>query len=728
MSTKCSNTKYRFVLSVTLILISGVAAVIAQTPSPTPTPNEEKWGDFDVKSRVEFGVRGRKLDGSGDKFNSDWNYRSGFRVFNSSFSLETEKGTGKLFDSLLINSSGWASDPSGHVRVSVEKTGSYRFDTNIRRIKYFNSLNNHALGQHSQNTRNNIGDFDLTIFPQSEKLSFNVGYSYGRYFGPGFWNARNYRDDFVTPANTRNVSNDFRAGVQGRLLGFRMSFTQGYRYFRDRSNFELLAPTPGNNTTDTTVYNSFSRQMPGRGNAYYSLFNATRTFAKKLDFTARVIYSNTDTESQVIDRFTGRDNNNNFVDLDFYEIFANAKRTQTRGDLGISWRATDDFTISNTFSFDQFAVNGGESLRQTFTFRNPAGVAQPTRISTSAAYRVNDFKRYTNLVEGDYQINNRVGFHLGYRFTHRQVSVNGYDRNFVTNNNPSAVNNPTLQCPFTGTGTPNPLIFCENEENSTHTFIAGMKAKPVKHWVIFWDIEKGTADNVFTRIENYEFTNFRVRNRFTFDKLSLNLSAITKNNTNPAQTDNIPPVGFGPIVRSRIFSGSFDWTTRPELMFSGGYTYTHQTAKTPIYIRQTFPPSTTSVRVLGRSEYYVRDHFAYLDVSAQPHRRLSLYAAYRISKDTGQGDRPLTNPYPILLASNQTIVLSQPENIILSYPMQLQSPEVKAAFRISDRIDWNLGYQYFNYRERFQSVQNYRVHLPYTSLTIYFGREAAGSR
>lgn len=718
------NANYRLVLLLTLLLISGAATNRAQTP--TPTPSEEKWGDFDVSSRVEFGVRGRSLDGSSDKFLSDWNYRSGFRVFNTSFSLENKDGKGKLFDSLSVTSSGWGADPSGYARVSLEKIGGYRFDANIRRIKYFNSLNNHALGHHSQNTRNNIGDFDLTLFPQNENLQFTVGYSYGRYGGPGLWSARNYRDDFVTPANTRNVSNDFRAGVQAKLLGFKLSFTQGYRYYRDRSNFELLTPTPGNNTTDTTVFNSFSRQMPGRGDAYYSLFSAHRTFAEKFDLTTRVIYSNTGNESQVIDRFTGRDNSNNFVDLDLYEAFAKSKRAQTRGDLGLSWRATDDLTISNTFSFDQFAVNGGEDLRQTFTFRNPAGVAQPTRISTSTAYRVNDFKRYTNLVEGDYQVNNRVGFHLGYRFSRRQVAVNGYDRNFVTNNTPAAVNNAARQCPFAGAGTPNPLIFCENEENTTHTFIAGMKAKPVKRWVLFWDVEKGTADNVFTRIENYEFINFRVRNRLTFNKVSFNLSAITKNNTNPAQTDNIPPIGFGPVVRSRIFSGTFDWTANPELVFSGGYTYTYQTAKTPIYVRRTFPPSTTSVRVLGRSEYYVRDHFAYLDVSARPHRRLSLYAAYRISKDTGQGDIPLADGYPLLLASSQTITLSQPENIILSYPMQMQSPEVKAAFRINDRVDWNIGYQYFSYRERFQTVQNYRAHLPYTSLTIYFGREAVG--
>jgi hypothetical protein len=342
-------------------------------------------------------------------------------------------------------------------------------------------------------------------------------------------------------------------------------------------------------------------------------------------------------------------------------------------------------------------------------------------LTTSTAYRVNDFERYSNLSEADYQFGPRLGVHVGYRYTHRRVGVRGFDRNLITNNVPATVNNPLNECPYTGTGTANPLIFCEAEKNATHTFIAGMKAKPVKQWVVFWDVEKGEADNVFTRIENYEFTNFRIRNRFTFNKLALNLTAITKNNTNPAETDNIPPVGFGPVVKSRIYAGSFDWTPINELILSGGYTYTHQTAKTPVYIRRTFPPSTTSVRVLGRSEYYVRDHDVYFDVAANPFRRLSFYASYRYNKDNGQGDIPLTDPYPVLIGSSPTAVLNNPELIILSYPMKMLSPEVRMSLRINRRLDWNVGYQYLNYKEKFQSVQDYKAHLPYTSLTLYFG-------
>jgi hypothetical protein len=46
-------------------------------------------------------------------------------------------------------------------------------------------------------------------------------------------------------------------------------------------------------------------------------------------------------------------------------------------------------------------------------------------------------------------------------------------------------------------------------------------------------------------------------------------------------------------------------------------------------------------------------------------------------------------------------------------------------------VDWVVGYQYFDYKDRFAlsqfspefgNNQFYQAHLPYTSLKIYFGR------
>jgi hypothetical protein len=57
--------------------------------------------------------------------------------------------------------------------------------------------------------------------------------------------------------------------------------------------------------------------------------------------------------------------------------------------------------------------------------------------------------------------------------------------------------------------------------------------------------------------------------------------------------------------------------------------------------------------------------------------------------------------------------------------MSFQSPEARLAFKLHPRLDWNIGYQYYNYNESVlvgPRPQNYHAHLPYTSLRLYFGR------
>lgn len=676
-----SRTLFTLFLALACLLyINGSS--FAQTPQTSPTPAEEyEVGGYKLTSNVELGYRYLDLNGSENKYRSDMFYKKGFRVFDSSFSMESDEAKNGLFDSLLVKTSGWGADPTGFMRVNMERTGYYKFNANVRQVKFFSNLNNHALGEHTRNTKHDFGDFDLTLLPQNEKFRVNLGMSYDRNRGPGLWTVRAYSDEYAVNNDYDTRSNDFRIGVDTKLLGFNVSVLQGFRFFKDSSNYSITAPNPGNNPTNTSVLATYSREFPTTGKTYYTQFSAHRTFAKVFDFTANVVYSGTKTRSSMLEIITGRDNSNNFIDLDRYEISGDASRPQTRGDFAFTWLATEKLRISNTFTFDKFAINGGENLFQAAYRRNAAGNPLAVSIAKSTAYRVTDYRRFVNTLEADYQFNNSVAAHAGYRFTHRKAEITGYNYNLL--NAVSATN---------------PAFIVEDESNQTNTLIAGMKIKPLKNWVIFWDVEHGSADNVFSRVESYKFTNFRVRSRWSFDKFGLSLSAISKDNNNPSVTDEIPPREFGADINNRIYTGSFDWTPVSQLSLSTGYTYQHLTSETAIL----YPLG--SVRLIGISKYFVRDHYAFFDVAARPVDRLSIFASYRISKDNGQ------NEFSAL-----------PQNFFTSYPLQLQSPEVRVAFRITKNIDWNFGYQYFDYKERFQTLQDYRAHLPYTSLKIYFG-------
>jgi hypothetical protein len=109
----------------------------------------------------------------------------------------------------------------------------------------------------------------------------------------------------------------------------------------------------------------------------------------------------------------------------------------------------------------------------------------------------------------------------------------------------------------------------------------------------------------------------------------------------------------------------------------------------------------------------MRNNFFFIDAVTQVTRRATLYISYRINKDNGQGNR-LSDP------------TGDPGILVTSYPMSFQSPEGRLAIRINRQLDWNVGYQYYNYNESVlvgPRPQNYHAHLPYTSLRIYFGRK-----
>ena len=110
----------------------------------------------------------------------------------------------------------------------------------------------------------------------------------------------------------------------------------------------------------------------------------------------------------------------------------------------------------------------------------------------------------------------------------------------------------------------------------------------------------------------------------------------------------------------------------------------------------------------GFSQFFSRDHYGFIDVSANPIPRLTLYGSYRLSRDKGQGDR------------FSTVI----QNIIGSYPMRFATPEFRAAIRLTKHIDWSIGYQYYGYDDIQTPTQNYKAHLPYTSLRIFWGRNA----
>ena len=744
--------KILFIMFWVIALMFTATHLNAQTPTPTPSDG------YTVTSSIEFGVRGLVFDGSDEKFRSDLNYRPGLRIWDSSFTIKPVNENGKVFDTLQIKTSGWGADPSGFIRIGMDKTGAYRFDATIRQIKLINRVNNLTLGYHPSNTDRTFGDFDVTLFPEREEFRLRFGMSFNKAGGTRGASTRT-RDVFPIVEELNSDAGDLRAGFDTKLAGFKLTVTGGLRRFDDLGKFVINSRQVGVagscffgiciSPTDVNFINRLERRNPTSGDTEYGIFTMNRTFAEKLDLTGRFIYSQTNSKFSNVDNInydgqirlpTGVTSPALFVDANIFDIVGRSKRPQARGDIGLTYAATERIRLSNTFTFDQFTSFGDSNYYESVTARVQstglpftAGLPQPPNyLDTRTIYwRQNNLKRFTNTVEADFQVNNRLGFSIGYRFTHRKVVI-------------GLLNQPVkdlLNRPVAA-----PTFSFHEEENSAHIFLFGAKIKPTSNWTIYTKGERGSADNAFVRLANYDYTNVQVKSNLNYGKFTFNVFGSIRNNENPSRTADyrnssgaitLPAFDIIANVRTRLFSTYVDYVPDPRWTLSTGYTYSYLSSKTdtvvPLSLNASLPPNPVGNLgfLRGFSEFFMKDNYFFVDLSGQPTKRVSLYASYRYNNDKGQGSRAAT-----LM-----------ERFLSSYPFKSHTPEFRLAIKLTRNLDWNLGYQYNSYNEKLQfgyfpynelvntnvipanatypTNQNYRAHMPYVSLRFYFGGAAA---
>lgn len=709
------------------------------TPSKETVPTSqsvgEDAGDFTITSSIEFGYRGQRVDGDVNKFKSDLNYKAGPRLFDTTFLMKSKDGgKGDLFDTLLVTSTGWGADPYGNFRISMEKPDWYRFEGTYRRFKYYRYLNNIAnpnwlftpiptppnpiTGLHGYDVNTHMGDFDLTILPKNELIRFNVGYSPERYSGPAYTNYHYAGNDFWMLSDMKSRANDYRVGADGKLGPIDWTFLQGFRRFKDDSTIPLNQVTGLNVNTSAARATTFLRQEPTRGSINYTRFSMHSFVANKLDITGRIIYSKATSNSLLAENFAG--NNFNFritgwpptppaatpntTNPSFSNVAANVERPNTVGDIGITYLATDKFRLSDTFRVEDFTIDSMGTANNFFSITRPitGGTRTDTFTVTNAtAFKTIKYRKYLNTIEGDYQFTPKYSVHFGYRYgnRHEEQSLSGVN--------------------LGGNGAPAIPDEFEEETNHTHAFFGGFRARPAKNFTLYFDAEHGTADNVFTRIGNYDYTNVRAKSRWSPNRtLVFNFAFILRDNSNPSEIAGVSLNDFGVNLKTRVFSSSVDWMPNSNITVNGGYNYNWVNSDAIIDYFYQVPPAASVRHPNGMALYYQRLNYFFLDVVARLNRRMTLYTSYRISNDGGQGNR-LADP------------AGTPGTLITSYPMNFQSPEARLAIKINRHLDWNLGYQYYAYNESdflntfpgSPRAQNYHAHLPYMSLRLYFGRK-----
>ncbi len=134
---------------------------------------------------------------------------------------------------------------------------------------------------------------------------------------------------------------------------------------------------------------------------------------------------------------------------------------------------------------------------------------------------------------------------------------------------------------------------------------------------------------------------------------------------------------------ARTYTGSTSWNAKSWLSVDASYSKLHLDTVGGVAF---FAPVATS----GESIYISNIHAGNLGLRFPVTARADLYVGYNITKDTGDGASTApTSPAGQLLYSVQT------------FPLTYQTPMLRLSVKVTEKLRYNLGYQYYGYHEDF---------------------------
>ncbi|MEP6715126.1 MAG: hypothetical protein ABJC09_06105 [Terriglobia bacterium] len=647
------------------------AVILAQdTVAPTtgekvgPVRGENK-GDYNIVQSWEFGYRLASIGGNEGKYRSDVNYRNGLRLLSSYLTVNSADGHGKWFDEIVLSTQGLGNDPYESATVRVQKNRLYRYDMLWRQNEYFNPGLTVASGQHLEDTTHRWQDHELTLFPQG---SFRIRAGYGRVTQKGAALTTEQEFDSRSPIFPifRNITqqfDDYRLGGDVLLKGFRLTIQRRWEYFKEDTND--TGPAAAGLT-------GFTRAQPFRGNtpSWMGNLNAERTW---FTVNARLTYANgrgrfaQNETAMGPDRF-GASQNRQIV------ISGNGDRPIATGDFNVSVFPLSKFTLVNHTSVSNTRIEGSNFYQQfdnsTFSF-------------DAINFQFLGVRLITNATDARYRFSKTFDIFAGFRYADRLIR-----------------STEDLASP----GSPLAGVTAE-QSNHTKAGVAGASWLPMKNVRLHLEAELGRNDNPFTPVSlrNYH----ALRSKIQYRTKTLTAGATYQENYN---NNSIVITAYS--SRARIYSADASWNARSWVSIDGSYSKLHLDT---IGGLDFFAGSPRSTEITGAQSLYVSNiHAANLGLRFALKNRTDLYVGYNITKDTGDGRAAL---------APQADPVSQVLYNVQTFPLTYQTPLLRLSVRITDKLRYNVGYQYYGYKEDFGLFginQNYRAQTGYTSLLWSF--------
>lgn len=650
-------------------------AALAQPPvAPTTEPvgrvRGQDWSNYNIVQSWEVGVRWRTVDGNLGKYRSDINFGNGLRLLGSSFSMHSKDGHGRFFDELTLSTQGLGNDPYGSTILRLQKNQLFRYDLRWWRNDYFNPALPIAGGLQALDTRRRFQDHDLTLFPQGNFKLF-LGYSRNKQEGPGLSTVQLFDsrgDEFPLFRDVRRERNEYRLGGEVRLLGFRLNAFRGWDNFKEDTPFGAFTPSLGANPTDTTQLTGFRRAEPYHGNSPYWRVALFREGEGLYALNGRFSYTE-GRRNFVLDETaigTGR-----FGAAQNRQILAlgNARRPVATGNLNLTLFPGRRVTVTNHTAYYSLRMEG-DSRYQELDNRSLSFSVLP--------FQYLGIRTAANATDLNIRITEKAAVFAGYHYSDRRIA-----------------SIQDAQVP----GFPEPRPASFEQTNRLHSGVAGLRLRPWKRFSLQFDGEVGRADRPFYPVSEKNY--HALGGRADYRTRTLRLSAWMRTNYN---FNSASLTAFS--ARSRQYAADASWNPGSNFGFDAGYAKLHaDTAGGIAYFADRALES-------GQSIFISNLHTGYITARARVARRVDLLGGYTRIQDTGDGR---ATPAASRLGPDRAAFRAAQ-----TFPLAFDAPLARVSLRLHERLRFNVGYQYFRYREDFSRLQNYRAHTGYTSLLWSF--------
>jgi len=714
--SRCMNMKARkHWMSVALLLLALPLFALAQDDEPTSAGSV--WRGYVIQQSVDFGGRIADVNGNDQLYRTLVNLKSGPRLLGQDLTMRPMTRGEGFFDNLFLSSFGFGGDPNDMARLRIEKgkiynfVGLYRRDENFFDFNLFaNPLNlNQGIGAalktsnfdpttmpwyvnspHLQDTTRNMGDFNLTLFPQSP-IRVRLGYARNNNAGRVDTTMESPIRSLMTEYS-QSRSDRYQFGIDIRVMKrTTLSFDQFFEHDKVDPNYvdnnlsftlgsltgppiDIGIPLPPSGCTivpnvtfpgsNVLVPNSkcsiglygFNRSGNVRTNIPTSQLSLQSNYFRKLDVTASGTYS-----SGHSDFLNYQDFANTVKGPPTFDTATSTRTERVSGntDLGLTYHVSRSFSFSDKFRWLDWRDPGNTNqipyvctatpapgLTPATAGCSPDPLNPPVPISTLISERT-----YYNTARLNWA-SARVSAYLGYRYGRRELTGASENDSLV------------LIGYYSVTGGVPDGTRVTNKINE-NTALGGVVFRPTNQWRINADVELLSADNAFTNIGPKHQQRVRInttykvnrwasvsgsihlvetRNDLSESVNASNPSALTPPNPNLFPTTEGVPAAYGHKDHWRYYSLGTSLNPNKMIGFDFGWTYLDQLINSATCVPSTgltvqlVPALCNGFNTGGLpliQDYQERTNTGFVNLVVRPVHRVALNVGYELTSTAG---------------------------------------------------------------------------------------------